>query len=146
MTIRAALCSSYQIDSANTEEFYDFNQKLDDIFEANTTAYTTRIVGRNGAALRFIYTGFFRNDAAVDIKTLTSPDTLEYALRTHIESEYIALDKRLDKGILRSIVFLLITKSIVSIAIEVPYDLFVHGAIVWLPLAINLLFPLFSLH
>lgn len=141
MTIRAALCSSYQIDSTNVEKFYDFNQKLDDIFEANTTAYTTRIVGRNGAVLRFIYTGFFRDDAAVDIKTLTSPETLEYALRTHIESEYIALDKRLDKGILRSIVFLLITKSIVGIAIEVPYDLFVHGAIVWLPLAINLLFP-----
>ncbi len=141
MTIRAALVSSYQVDPANGEEFYDFNHKLDDIFEANTTAFTTRIIGKNGAALRFIYSTFYRGDTAIDPEVLKTPDTLEHVLRSHIESEYLALDKRLDKGILRSIVFLLITKSIVGLAIEIPYDLFAHGAIVWLPLAINLLFP-----
>lgn len=141
MTIRAALIDSYRIDIANLEEFYDFNKKFDDLFESKTTAFTTRIIGKNGAALRFIYTGFYADDAPLAEQTLKTPDTLEHGLRGHIEREYVTLDKRLDKGILRSIVFLLITKSIVGISIEVPYDVLIHGSIIWIPLFINLFFP-----
>ncbi len=141
MTIRAALIDSYRIDIADIASFVDFNKKLDFIFEANTTAFTTRIVGKNGAALRFIYSSFFRDDAPLSIHSLKSPDALDLGLRAHIESEYQALDRRLDKGILRSIVFLLITKSIVGLAVEIPYDLLVSGMIIWIPLLINLLFP-----
>lgn len=137
MTIRAALVDSFRIDIADTEQFVTFNRRLDYLLETKTAAFATRIIGKNGAALRFIYTGFFGES----IQSLKSPDTLEHALRTHIEGEYIALNKRLDKGILRSIFFLLITKSIVGIAIEVPYDILIYGAIIWVPLLINLFFP-----
>lgn len=141
MTIRAALLDSYRIDSASIDAFYSFNQKLDQLFEAKTTAFTTRIVGKNGAALRFIYSGFFADNAPLTIKDLKTPGMLENIMRRHIEQEYVALDKKLDKGILRSIVFLLITKSIVGIAIEVPYDILIYGTILWIPLMINLFFP-----
>lgn len=141
MTIRAALIDSYRVDVADSSAFYAFNEKIDDLFEANTTAFTTRIVGKNGASLRFIYSGFYRDDAPLAVQSLKSPEALEHGLRTHIEHEYLTLDKRLDKGILRSIVFLLITKSIVGVGVEVPYDLLISGAIIWTPLLINLLFP-----
>lgn len=141
MTIRAALVESYRIDINDTKKFQEFNQKIDYLSESNTTAFTTRIVGKNGAALRFIYSAFFRNDTTIGVQSFQTPDTLEHVLRRHIEQEYIDLNKRLDKGILRSIVFLLITKSIVGIAIEVPYDVFIYGSILWIPLFINLFFP-----
>lgn len=141
MTIRAGLIDSYRIDIANLDEFYNFNKRLDELFESKTTAYTTRIIGKNGAALRFIYTGFYADDAPLAAQTLKTPDTLEHGLRGHIEHEYITLDKKLDKGILRSIVFLLITKSIIGLAIEIPYDYLVYGVILWIPLIINLFFP-----
>ena len=35
----------------------------------------------------------------------------------------------------------IITKFAIGISIEVPYDYMFHGHILWLPLAINLLFP-----
>jgi hypothetical protein len=141
VTVRTALIDSYQQDITDIAKFESFNTKLDYLLETKTVAYATRIVGRNGAALRFIYTGFFSNDAPLSTQALRTPDTLEHGLRSHIEQEYVALNKRLDKGILRSIVFLLITKSIVGFAIEVPYDLLITGAIIWVPLLINLFFP-----
>lgn len=141
MTIRAALIDSYQQDINQTGKFEEFNAKLDYLLATKTVAYTTRIVGKNGASLRFIYTGFFSDNAPLAAQSLRTPDTLEHGLRTHIEQEYAALNRRLDKGILRSIVFLLITKSIVGFAIEVPYDLLISGMIIWVPLFINLFFP-----
>lgn len=141
MTIRSALIDSFRVDTTNYETFVAFNTRLDYLFDTKTVAYATRIVGKNGAALRFIYTGIFSDDGPITIDSLRTPETLEHALRGHIEHEYVALDKRLDKGILRSIVFLLITKSIIGIAIEVPYDVLVYGSILWVPLIINLFFP-----
>lgn len=141
MTIRSALIDSFRIDSDNVEAFTEFNSRLDYLFETKTVAYATRIVGKNGAALRFIYTGLFREDGPITIQSLKTPDTLEHSLRAHIEHEYIDLNKRLDRGILRSIVFLLITKSIIGVTIEVPYDIWIYGEIIWVPLLINLFFP-----
>lgn len=141
MTIRSALVDSFRIDVDDHASFMAFNSRLDYLFQTKTVAYATRIIGKNGAALRFIYTGLFSESAPVTIQSLKSPETLEHALRSHVEHEYIMLNKRLDKGILRSIVFLLITKSIVGIAVEVPYDILIYGSIIWIPLLINLFFP-----
>lgn len=140
-TIRVALMDSYRKDIADIAEFSSFNTVLDRLFSLKTTAHTARIVSRNGAALRFIYTGFYNSDAPISTDALRNVDTLDYALRQHIEREYALLNRRLDRGIIRSIVFLLITKSIVGLAVEIPYDLLVMGAIIWVPLIINLLFP-----
>ena len=141
MTIRAALLDSYQIPVDDITRFYDFNKKLDTLFSANTTVFTARAVSKNGAALRFIYTSFFADNAPLTGKDLKTTSTLDLGLRKHIEQEYIALDKRLDKGIMRSIIFLLITKSIVGIGIEIPYDFLIYGSIIWVPLLLNLFFP-----
>lgn len=140
-TIRTALIDSYKQDINNITQFESFNNKLDDLFTAKTVAYVGRIIGKNGAALRFIYSGFYTEGAPLDVKSLKTPDTLEHVLRRHIEHEYTVLDKRLDKGIIRSIIFLLITKSLIGIAVEVPYDVLLTGAILWTPLLINLFFP-----
>ncbi len=141
MTIRSALIDSFRVNIDDLDAFITFNKKVDYLIKTKTVAYATRIIGKNGAPLRFIYTGFFSESAPINVQSLKSPDTLEHALRSHIESEYIALNSKLDKGILRSIVFLLITKSIVGIAIEVPYDIWIYGSILWVPLLINLFFP-----
>ena len=54
---------------------------------------------------------------------------LTYSLEKHIKREYATLDKLLDNAIIKSIVFLIITKSIIGLSIEVPYDLIVEGHI-----------------
>lgn len=140
-TIRAALVDSYKHDIANVNKFAEFNSKLDMLFEAKTTVTATRIVSKNGAAMRFIYSGFFKKDAGLTAQSLKSPEALDQSLHRHIEEEYKELDRKLDIGILRSVIFLLITKGIVGFAIEVPYDIMVYGIILWMPFFVNLLFP-----
>lgn len=140
-TIRAALIDSYRKDIDDIDVFLRFNQKLDDLFTAKTTVNMTRVVSKNGAALRFVYSGFYGKDAPLTIHSLKSPEALEQNLHRHIEAEYKDLDKRLDVGIVRSVIFLLITKGIVGFAVEIPYDLFISGMILWTPFFVNLLFP-----
>lgn len=140
-TIRTALIDSYRQDIDDIHQFEEFNLKIDRLFDTKTVIFVTRVVGKNGAPLRFIYTGFFRADAPLTLQSLRSPESLEQNLHRHIDNEYTLLNKRLDTGIIRSIIFLLITKGVVGFAIEVPYDLLVYGTILWVPFSINLLFP-----
>ncbi len=140
-SIRAALLDSYRQDISLIHNFEAFNLRLDALFESKTVAFASRIISRNGATLRMIYSGFYTQNAPISLLTLRSEDTLDYALRQHIEQEYADLNRRLDKGIMRSIVFLLITKSIIGLGVEVPYDILVEGHILWLPLILNLFFP-----
>ena len=55
--------------------------------------------------------------------------------------EYAALQRRLDTALVKSIAFIFITKMLIGVALEVPYDLLVYGSIVWVPLIVNLLAP-----
>jgi hypothetical protein len=51
---------------------------------------------------------------------------------------------RLGRSVTRSILFLLVTKSLTALILEVPYDLLAIGSLPVIPLAINILFhPLF---
>ena len=140
-SMRVAVLDSYRQDISKLHNFEAFNAKIDYLIESKTLAYTTRIVNRNGAALRMLYSGFFTPEAPVTSAAFKSEDALEYALRDHIEKEYAAIDDRLDKGIVRSITFLLVTKSLIGLGIEIPYDLWAEGGILWLPLILNLFFP-----
>jgi len=140
-TIRAALLDSYRKDIHDLKEFETYNKRLDYLFETKTVAYLSRVVGKNGAALRFIHTGFFCEDAPLAAPSLKSENALEHGLRQHIDQEYALLNRKLDRGIIKSVIFLLITKTIIGLLIEVPYDYLTHGSIVWLPLLLNLFFP-----
>lgn len=140
-TIRTALIDSYRQDIDDIKAFEQFNRRVDVLFDAKTTVNMTRIVSKNGASLRFIYSGFYGKEAPLTAQSLKSPEALEQNLHRHIEAEYTALDKRLDVGIIRSVIFLLITKGLVGFAVEVPYDIFISGHILWTPFAVNLFFP-----
>lgn len=140
-SIRTALIDSYRQDVPLLANFEAFNLRLDALFESKTVAMATRIVKRNSATLHMIYTGFYANHHPLSHSELASEDAFSYALEKHIKHEYSLLEKMLDAAIMRSIIFLLITKSIIGLAIEVPYDLIVEGHIAWLPLLLNLFFP-----
>lgn len=140
-SIRANLLESYRHDISSLHNFEAFNAKLDYLFDTKTLARVARLVSKNGATLRMIHSGFYSSSGTLTYKDMTSPDTLTYAITKHVEREYTLINKLLDNGIVKSIIFLLITKSIIGLAIEIPYDVAVEGHIAWLPLIINLLFP-----
>ena len=138
--VRTALIDAYKKDVTFLHRFEDLNLKLDALFESQTLNAATRLINQNGASFRMIYSGFYL-DSKIPYHELESEESLTYSLQDHIEKQYSALDKILDNGVIRSIIFLLITKSMIGLLIEVPYDLVTEHHVAWLPLAINLMFP-----
>lgn len=61
--------------------------------------------------------------------------------RQIINQKNLFLANNLSRSVVRSIGYLLLTKSILAIAVEIPYDLAVAGTVHYLPLIVNLLFP-----
>lgn len=66
---------------------------------------------------------------------------LERALETLVNERVQEIEGKLHRTILRTTIYIFITKIFTGLAIEVPYDLAVEGKISILPLAINLLIP-----
>lgn len=140
--VRVALQNLYGIDVTDQKAFSKFNSNYDKLSGLKTTAKVSRIVSRNGAPMRMLRSTYFRNETekneAADLshrsKTLST-------IEQQIDDEYGQMKHRLRIGVVRSIVFLLLTKAVIGLLVEIPYDILMHGGIVWLPLWINLLFP-----
>ena len=121
-------------------DFLEQNQKVDALLKSATTDKLKKIVDRQGSPFRILFQMVTSNQFDVSKLLLNRTAFLtnfEVAINTHCES----LNSSINRGVVRSIIFLIITKFILGIAVEVPYDYVVTGTIQWLPLIINLLFP-----
>ncbi len=139
--IRNALLDLYSISPRDTVNFITFNENFDQLAGSKTLVKLARILNRNGAPLRVLRTTFLEKGDEDLAPVLASRSKALSAVDAQIELEYKQLKKRLRVGVIRSIIFLFLTKAIVGLLIEIPYDLLVHGAIVIIPLVINLIFP-----
>jgi hypothetical protein len=73
------------------------------------------------------------------------PEALSKAVATAAEKRYKVFSLRLRRTVLRAVVFLFLTKMLLALLLELPYDLFVLGHVLWIPLAINVVFHPFFL-
>lgn len=67
--------------------------------------------------------------------------TLDAAVTKAAEARYGSFRTKLTRTVLRAAFFLLLTKSILAVLIELPYELFVLQATDFFPLFVNILFP-----
>ena len=138
--VRSGLLDLHGLEPSNASQFIEFNTKYDQLAALGSTAKLTRLISKNGAALRIIRSTFFDGHDVYPDVIANSARTMT-AVESQIDTEYKQVRKNLNKGIFKSIVFLLITKAIIGLLVEIPYDIVVMGSIVVLPLVINLLFP-----
>ena len=138
-TIRWALLRRFQQSPNQLVNFKQTNQMIDELLDSKTTDRLSRIVGRQGAGLRVLWRFISDHDDAAE--QLARPAGFLSAYEAQILSEYNQIDSRITRGIIKSVMFLIITKFLIGIAIEVPYDIVVHGEILWVPLVVNLLLP-----
>lgn len=137
--IRADIRSMYEVEPRQTDVFIRLNQQIDHLFGGDLTVELRRMVGANGAPFRVL--------KAMVTSRSDLPELLEdrgrflEAFRWQISQEYSSLEKRLDTALIKSIVFIFITKMLIGIGLEIPYDLLIHGYIAWLPLIVNLVAP-----
>lgn len=137
--IRYDLVKLYQQTGQDVDAYIEFNKRIDDIFSSKPVERLSRYVTRYGAPFHILKSLIRDNPRAHEL--LASKVKFNTAYEAQIVNDYEATKAKLNKGVIKSIIFLLITKALIGLAIEIPYDLVVYGSIIILPLAINLFFP-----
>lgn len=138
-TIRGVLLERYGVTPEVHEQYVAFNKMIDKLFVSKPVDRLTRFVDRQGAPLR-ILRRMMRDHPNIDTLLHNKEQFLE-AYEQEINKEYENIGQRLNRAIVRSVIFLIITKFIIGIAMEVPYDMWAYKEIRWPALIINLLFP-----
>jgi hypothetical protein len=137
--IRLSLISRYQIPLNHPVKFAEFNVQIDQIMASSALKKLTHLIDRHGASLRIALMTANRDDDAAERLANEKSYIEQYNLA--INESYRSVSKNINRGIFRSVVFLIITKFLIGIAAEVPYDIWIHGTVQWLPLIVNLALP-----
>lgn len=137
--IRQNLLERYEISRQHAVSFAEFNYQLDQIFASDTLAKISHVVDRHGAVFRII-TETVAGDKKITEHVLNEKQFLG-PFDAAISNTYAAVRRNVNRGIVRSVVFLIITKFVIGIAAEVPFDLLINHHVVWRALIINLLLP-----
>lgn len=137
-TIRAALLARYQ-QTPSMGTYAATNKMIDKVLDSPTTDKVFRVVNRRGAPLRVLWRLIDEHENTS--RLLQNREQFLTAYESQIQTEYGQINERINRGIVKSVAFLIITKVLIGLAIEVPYDYLVHGSILWTVLWINLLFP-----
>ncbi|CAN5422897.1 hypothetical protein BH10PAT4_BH10PAT4_0630 [soil metagenome] len=139
--VRSGLYGLYGISNDDIGTMVEFNKKFDTLTSLKTTAKVSRMVSRNGAPLRIIRATFFQKQAEQKALHIENRSHLLGQIESQIGEEYSQVQRNVKMGVIKSIIFLLITKALIGLVVEIPYDLAVYGSIIVLPLVINLAFP-----
>lgn len=62
-------------------------------------------------------------------------------VREVCEGKYRQIQNKVNRGIVRSIIYIFVTKVLFALAIEIPYELYRFGTLTYLPLGINIVVP-----
>lgn len=138
LTVRLALFQSRSASQPGLPGFIEANREVDHLFTAAATERLTRYITSQGGPWRVLYGLMLERDIA---PLLADEPAFTSAYRAHTIVEYERLQHRINRGLLRSIAFLVVSKVILGLAVEVPYDLWSTGVVGLLPLTVNLAFP-----
>lgn len=138
--VRTDLLHVHGLDGTNPDiqEYMRWNIYAKELYTSHLTLRLRRTISKNGATFR-ILRSLMANSPPDD--TILNRDGFLQLYRHQIDREYVRVNKRLNAGVVKSVIFLFLTKVIVGLAIEVPFDRYFYGHVIPLPLAINLLFP-----
>ena len=137
--VRLGLLRRYRQSVDELESYITTNRQIDALFTSDTTEKLFRIVDRRGAPLRVLRHLIDENPGSET--TFENREQFLLAFEKQIGIDYESINRRVNHGIIKSVIFLIITKFLIGLAIEIPYDYLVTGMILWLPLIINLFFP-----
>ncbi len=134
-----------QLDNQPLAHIIALNQLIDNLYQTPITNHLTRLVTRYGAPMRIIRDFILDGDSATHLLVAGRDATLS-RIKALAAAAYAATEKQLGVRIGRTILFILITKTLIGVSIEIPYDLSTAGVIGWTPLLINIFFPLIYLY
>ena len=80
-------------------------------------------------------------DPAQAEKVFNDPDELEFRIRSTCKRLYKKARNKLRRSVVRVIIYIFITKMLLVLLIELPYERYIAQSVLYLPLIINALFP-----
>ena len=137
--VRHDLMNMFQQSPAQLTAFIQFNKQVDQLFTAQLTQTIERSVSKYGAPIRVLKSVIEKHPETAQL--LQDQDQFLATYERVALNDFKDVGRRINKGILKSIMFIFITKILIGIGLEVPYDLLVVGSVAFLPLGINLLVP-----
>ncbi len=72
---------------------------------------------------------------------VAEPNRLDVTLETLVGERIERVETKIQRSMVRATIYIFLTKIVIGVALEVPYDLATHGKIAYLPLGINVLIP-----
>lgn len=103
----------------------------------------SRMIRRRAGIFRVVRDAFLL-DPKKKNELLTDPQALDLAVTTALRHRVEDFKTRLRRTVVRAVAFLFITKMLLALIIEVPYDLLFAKDASWYPLFVNILFhPVF---
>jgi hypothetical protein len=99
-----------------------------------------KIVDRRGAPFR-VLNGMLTADEYDIPKLLDNRTKFLTNFESAVDTAYDKVRVSTNRGTVRSVIFLLITKTALGVVAEVPVDFALSGMIIWEALLINILFP-----
>lgn len=133
------MASLPDLEVAPLEHFAEVNELVDTLFQAPSTNRLFRLINRYGAPMR-ILRELIKSTNGIDELLANRDETLSH-VKALCGKEYDETHTKLRSRIIKTIAFIFITKILVGVAVEVPYDIILHSEIAWLPLGINIMFP-----
>ena len=102
------------------------------------------LLRRPAGLFRVIYTAFEEEPEKM-IKAVNDPDTMDAEVKKALKKRTKEFRRVSRRTVFRSILFLFITKSMMALSIEVPYELLIFDEPHYVPVLINIIFPPFLL-
>lgn len=122
------------------QEFFDSIEKIDDYLDSPIQIRLYRFVRKYTPAFRILKEVMERNKKEID-HVFGDKGLLEERVREVCAIRYEEIGKSVRTGIIRSIIYIFITKILVVLLIEVPYEIFTRGSVSYMPILINVATP-----
>lgn len=72
---------------------------------------------------------------------LNNPQALEQEIQTVCSEKYTAIRSKVNRAVVRSLIFLIMTKTVVALSIEGTFESIVYGEIMWTNIILNIIIP-----
>ncbi|MEI7690393.1 MAG: hypothetical protein WCI63_02100 [bacterium] len=132
----------FKSDGSSSDKFVDsyisFSEHIEKITASAIYSRINKIVRKNIAPYRIIRIALIEKKKFEDIN---DPDAFMNKINLVLKNEYLKTKQRTNRKIIQAIIYIFLTKVLLALILEFPYDYFVNGSINYVPLIINLLFP-----
>lgn len=99
-----------------------------------------RKIQRHAAAFEIFHSIAAKEESNIR-NFLLDENRFEKEVRQVCEENYSQIGKRVNTGIVRSIIYIFITKVLLALILEVPYEVIRFGDVRYIPLSLNIMFP-----